>query len=97
MAMTPEETAQLAHLARLALTPEEIETFSQQLGSILDYMAQIQQFDLRDVPPTMHAVDTSNVLRPDEPIPSTLTDALLQAAPAPEDRFFQVPQILRES
>ncbi|MEN9207089.1 MAG: Asp-tRNA(Asn)/Glu-tRNA(Gln) amidotransferase subunit GatC [Gloeomargarita sp. GMQP_bins_120] len=96
MAITPEETARLAYLARLALTPEEIATFSQQLGSILDYMAQIQQLDLQDVPPTLHAVDTANVLRPDEPVPSTLTDLLLQAAPAPEDRFFQVPQILRE-
>jgi aspartyl-tRNA(Asn)/glutamyl-tRNA(Gln) amidotransferase subunit C len=94
--ITPDQTAHLAHLARLELTPVEIEEFSGQLGAILDYMAQLQSLDMQDVPPTAHAVDTANVLRPDQPVPSTLAEALLAAAPAPEDHFFRVPQILRE-
>ncbi|MEN9214825.1 MAG: Asp-tRNA(Asn)/Glu-tRNA(Gln) amidotransferase subunit GatC [Gloeomargarita sp. DG02_4_bins_56] len=94
--ITPEEIAHLAHLARLELTPEETAALSNELGAILDYMAELQTLDLRDVPPTAHAVDTANVVRPDQPVPSTLTDVLLQAAPAPEDHFFQVPQILKE-
>jgi len=95
--LTPEETAHLAHLARLELTPEEITELSGQLGAILDYMAQLQRLDVRDVPPTAHAVATANVWRPDQPVPSTLAAALLEAAPVPEDHFFQVPQILREA
>lgn len=94
--ITPEQTAHLAHLARLELTPAETAALSSELGAILDYMAELQTLDLRDVPPTAHAVDTANVWRPDQPVPSTLTDVLLQAAPAPEDHFFQVPQILKE-
>lgn len=94
--ITPEQTAHLAHLARLELTPAEIAELSGQLGAILDYMADVQSLDLRDVPPTAHAVDTANVLRPDQPVPATLTDVLLDCAPAPEDHFFQVPQILKE-
>ncbi|APB33112.1 glutamyl-tRNA(Gln) amidotransferase subunit C [Gloeomargarita lithophora Alchichica-D10] len=94
--ITPAQTAHLAHLARLELTPAEIAELTGQLGAILDYMAQLQSLDLGDVPPTAHAVDTANVLRPDQPHASALATALLQAAPAPEDRFFQVPQILRE-
>jgi aspartyl-tRNA(Asn)/glutamyl-tRNA(Gln) amidotransferase subunit C len=94
--ITLEQTAHLAHLARLELTPAEIAELSGQLGAILDYMAQLQNLDLTDVPPTAHAVNTANVLRPDQPVPSTLTEKLLEIAPAPEDHFFQVPQILRE-
>ncbi len=95
--LTPDETAHLAHLARLELTPAEITELSGQLGAILDYMAQLQRLDVRDVPPTAHAVATANVWRPDQPVPSTLAAALLEAAPVPEDHFFQVPQILREA
>ncbi len=94
--ITPAQTAHLAHLARLALTPAEIEELTGQLGAILDYMAQLQSLDLQAVPPTAHAVDTANVLRPDQPVPATLTEVLLAAAPAPEGHFFQVPRILRE-
>jgi len=94
--ITPAQTIHLAHLARLELTPDEITELTGQMGAILDYMGQLQNLDLSDVPPTAHAVNTANILRPDQPIPSTLTETLLEAAPAPEDHFFQVPQILRE-
>ncbi|MFQ3638336.1 MAG: Asp-tRNA(Asn)/Glu-tRNA(Gln) amidotransferase subunit GatC, partial [Cyanobacteriota bacterium] len=60
-----EQVHKVAHLARLALTPDEEEQFTTQLGSILEYFEQLNELDTRDVPPTTRAIDVSNVVRPD--------------------------------
>jgi aspartyl-tRNA(Asn)/glutamyl-tRNA(Gln) amidotransferase subunit C len=84
----------VAHLARLELTPEEEEQFTTQLGSILEYVEQLSELDIADVPPTTRAIDVSNVTRPDELRPYTERESILNGAPDRDDDFFKVPQIL---
>lgn len=92
----PEQVQKVAHLARLELTPEQQEQFTGQLSKILEYVEQLNELDTTDVPPTTRAIDVSNVTREDEILPYTDKEALLEQAPAREDDYFRVPQILNE-
>jgi aspartyl-tRNA(Asn)/glutamyl-tRNA(Gln) amidotransferase subunit C len=94
--LSRDEVAHLARLARLAVTDEELDRFADQLGDVLDAVAQVGKADVADVPPTTHAVPTTNVVRPDEVTPSLPRDVVLAEAPAAEDDRFRVPRILGE-
>ena len=60
----------VAHLARLALSPEEEQKIGAQLGSVLEYIEKLKEVDVSGVEPTAHAVPMVNVTRPDETRPS---------------------------
>ncbi|WP_009634073.1 Asp-tRNA(Asn)/Glu-tRNA(Gln) amidotransferase subunit GatC [Synechocystis sp. PCC 7509] len=89
-----EQVHKVALLARLELSPEEEAQFTTQLGSIIDYFAQLSELDVTDVPPTTRAIDVSNVTRKDELQPYGEREAILTGAPDQEGDFFKVPQIL---
>ena len=65
-ALTRAEVERIARLAHLALTDEEIETFTRQLGDILRYAQQIQAIDTSGVPPTSHVLAGDPIERDDE-------------------------------
>ena len=87
----------MARLARLALTDEELELFTEQLGAVLAHAADVAALDTAGVPPTAHPLPMANVLRRDEPGPSLDRDEVLSQAPAAEDGRFRVPRILGEA
>lgn len=89
-----EQVHKVALLARLELSPEEEAQFTTQLGSILDYFAQLSELDVTDVQPTTRAIDVSNVTRSDDLQPYGEREAMLTNAPDQEGDFFKVPQIL---
>lgn len=87
----------VATLSRLALTDDEIEQLTGELGAILDYAAEVSALDTADVPPTAHPLPLVNVFRPDDPRPGLDRDEVLAQAPAAEDGQFRVPRILGEA
>jgi len=87
----------VATLSRLALTDDEIEQLTGELGAILDYAAEVSALDTADVPPTAHPLPLVNVFRPDEPRPGLDRDEVLAQAPAAEDGQFRVPRILGDA
>ncbi|MBK1987837.1 Asp-tRNA(Asn)/Glu-tRNA(Gln) amidotransferase subunit GatC [Sphaerospermopsis aphanizomenoides BCCUSP55] len=89
-----EQVHKVANLARLELTPEEEEKFTIQLGSILEYVEQLSELDVSDIPPTTRAIDVSNVTREDKLQPYPDREAILGSAPEQEGDFFKVPKIL---
>jgi aspartyl-tRNA(Asn)/glutamyl-tRNA(Gln) amidotransferase subunit C len=91
MAITRDEVLHVARLARLELTDEEIERFTEQLSAILEAVAKVSELDLADVEPTAHPLDIVNVWAEDEPRLSIPVDAALQNAPDREAGFFKVP------
>ena len=84
----------VAHLARLSLTPEEEQTLSAQLGSILGYIEKLKEVDVTGVEPTAHAFPLVNVTRPDETRPSISNEDALQNAPSKANGLFIVPKIV---
>ncbi|MEH2025773.1 Asp-tRNA(Asn)/Glu-tRNA(Gln) amidotransferase subunit GatC [Nostoc sp.] len=89
-----EQVHKVANLARLELTPEEEEQFTIQLGSILDYIEQLNELDVSNVLPTTRAIDVSNITREDELQPYPDRESILNGAPEQEGEFFKVPKIL---
>ncbi len=91
-----DQVRKVATLARLALTEEEEERFTTQLGSILEYFEQLNELDTANVPPTARAIDASNVMRQDKLDSWTEREAILECAPDRDGDFFKVPKILNE-
>ena len=86
----------VAQLARLALTEDELERFTEQLGVILEHAAQVAALDTSGIEPTAHPLPLVNVLRDDTVRPSLDPAEVLAMAPATEDGRFRVPRILEE-
>ncbi len=86
----------VARLARLTLTDEEVERFTDQLGAVLEHAADVSALDTEGVPPTAHPLPLQNVFRDDEVQPPLDRDEVLAQAPAAEDGRFRVPRILGE-
>jgi aspartyl-tRNA(Asn)/glutamyl-tRNA(Gln) amidotransferase subunit C len=95
--LTRETVAHVARLARLDLTDDEIELFTEQLGAVLEHAADVESLDTAGVPPTAHPLHLDNVLREDEPRPSLDREEVLAQAPAAEADRFRVPPILGEA
>jgi aspartyl-tRNA(Asn)/glutamyl-tRNA(Gln) amidotransferase subunit C len=89
--------AHVARLARLDVTDDEIERFTEQLAAVLDHAQDVEALDTEGVPPTAHPLPVANVLREDVPVSSLDRDEVLAQAPAAEDGRFQVPRILGEA
>ena len=96
-AITREEVAHLAVLARLALTEEELDHYAEQLDVSLTSVARVSEVAGQDVPPTSHAIPLQNVFREDVVAPSLTSAQALSGAPASEDERFRVPRILDEA
>ncbi len=94
MAGTEIDVKYVAHLARIALTPEEEQKIGAQLGNILGYIEKLKELDVSQVEPTAHAVRLSNVTRPDEIRPSLPHDEALRNAPSQANGLFLVPKIV---
>lgn len=94
--LTRDDVSKVALLARLELTDAELDTYTEQLGAIIEHAADVAALDLAEVPPTAHPLPLENVLRPDVVTPSVDRDEVLSQAPSVEDRRFRVPAILGE-
>jgi aspartyl-tRNA(Asn)/glutamyl-tRNA(Gln) amidotransferase subunit C len=94
MSLSVEQVRWVAHLARLRLDEEEVQTFTRQLSQIVNYVAQLAQVNTEGIEPLAHALDISNVFRPDEPAPSLPADEALANAPRRQQNFFSVPAVL---
>jgi aspartyl-tRNA(Asn)/glutamyl-tRNA(Gln) amidotransferase subunit C len=95
--ITRDEVAHVARLARLVLSDDELDTFTEQLAKVLDHARDIEALDVAAVPPTAHPYPLVNVLRPDEEQPCLDRDDALAGAPAVEDGQFRVPPVLGEA
>jgi aspartyl-tRNA(Asn)/glutamyl-tRNA(Gln) amidotransferase subunit C len=91
MSISREEVLHVARLARLALTDEEVERITDELGAILDAVGVVAELDLSDVPPTSHPLDLVNVWDDDEPRASLELDDAFANAPARDGDHFRVP------
>ena len=94
--ITPEDVRKVAKLARLAIPEDQIATYSNQLEKILTYVAQLEQVNTTDVPPTTRAVEVINVNRSDEILNTSVREELLGLAPQRQEDFYRVPKILSE-
>ncbi len=80
----------VAALARIDLTEEEVAIFAHQLGDVLEYAENLQRVNTAQVPPTPYVLPLSNVIRADEVAPGLNADEALANAPDRQGGFFRV-------
>lgn len=90
MALTTEQVRKIAALARLRFTPEEETVFVHQLGSIVDYIDQLQSYEGESSTAAPAPVrEDEDAARPCLP-----RDLFLANAPATAlDAFLVVPEV----
>lgn len=96
MALTPDDVARLAALARINLQPDELAHLAPQLDVILDAVASVTTVAEGDIPPTSHPLPLVNVFRDDVVTGSLPQAAVLANAPSVDEGRFRVPRILDE-
>lgn len=94
MSLSVDDVAKVAVLARLRVSPDELEMFTGQLNSIVDYVAQLQRFDTENVEPLAHGIEVRNVFRDDVRGEALPREAALSNAPKRNQECFLVPAVL---
>jgi aspartyl-tRNA(Asn)/glutamyl-tRNA(Gln) amidotransferase subunit C len=94
--LSPEEVRNIAELAKLDLTEDEVALYAGQLSAILDYFQQLQQLDTSHIAPTASVLPLKNVLRADTPAAPLPPEMVVANAPDAEDYQFRVSAVLGE-
>jgi aspartyl-tRNA(Asn)/glutamyl-tRNA(Gln) amidotransferase subunit C len=94
MSLTPDDVAKVALLARLRVSPEELQMFTGQLNSIMDHVAQLQEPETTEVEPLAHGIEVRNVFRDDVRGEALPREAALRNAPRRNQESFLVPAVL---
>lgn len=98
MAIDRSVVEKAARLARIGLTPEEVERFTGQLSVVLQAVERLKDVDTEKVSPTASVLPVSNVMRADEIRPGLAREEALANAPkgGRDGEFFRVQQVLEE-
>jgi aspartyl-tRNA(Asn)/glutamyl-tRNA(Gln) amidotransferase subunit C len=74
MQLTKEEIKHIAELSRLDLSAAELEKYRNQLGSILDYVAMLDEVQVTNIVPTAQVSGLMDVFREDAVKPWSLEE-----------------------
>lgn len=96
MSLTADQVRHVATLARLMVTDDEVEAFTGQLSSILDYINQLGELNTDDVEPTSHSLKLENVFREDVAWKPFEDDAWRKNAPSEDHDHLRVPRVIEE-
>ncbi len=88
------DVSYVAHLARLALSQDEITRFQSQLSGVLEHVGQMQKLDVEGIEPTAHASPVYNVFREDVELPSLPVEDALKNAPQQANNLIIMPKIV---
>ena len=96
MPVSRAEVEKVAGLARLRLSPAEVERLARDLAQILDHVARIRSLEVAQVEPTAHVLDLAPALRRDEPGKTLSRDEALYNAPLCQGDLFAVPRVIKD-
>ncbi len=98
MKLTPDDIKRLAHLARIAVSKDEVAPLQTQLNGIFGLIDELQAVDTKGVEPLSHPLDVienmAQRLREDRITESDQRAANMANAPAEENGLFLVPKVL---
>ena len=97
MSLTIADVEHVASLARLGLSDDETERMREQLSSILEHIAVLQEIDTDRIPPTAQVNALENVLRDDDVSPSLPQETVLAIAPQSRDGFLEVRAVMSDA
>ena len=84
----------IAHLARIAVTEEEVPHLQGELNAILDFVEQLNEVDVTGVEPMTSVTPMVMKKRQDEVTDGGIADVIVGNAPMTEDHYFMVPKVV---
>lgn len=94
MSLSADEVEKIAHLARLAIEPDDIPKLASELSSILDLVAQMDRAATDGVLPMAHPLDAVQRLREDQVTEQDQREPFQAVAPATEAGLYLVPKVI---
>jgi aspartyl-tRNA(Asn)/glutamyl-tRNA(Gln) amidotransferase subunit C len=93
-ALTRDEVAHVAYLARLGLSDVELTRLEGELNHILEQYAKLAELDTEAIAPTAQTIELEHLRREDVVTPSLPVEAVLGNAAARQGDFIVVPAII---
>ncbi len=94
MRINAETVLELADLARLSLSAEEVKSMRRDLEAILDYVEKLSEIDTSEVAPTAHVLDISTPFRPDRVADLLSVREAVRNAPQHDQSSMIVPKVI---
>lgn len=94
MSLSKKQVENIAHLARLRFSDDEIPSFTDNLSRIIDFVAQLEAAGTGDVLPMAHPLDQPQRLREDEVSETDQRELFQGNAPATEAGLYLVPKVI---
>jgi aspartyl-tRNA(Asn)/glutamyl-tRNA(Gln) amidotransferase subunit C len=94
MPVDADTVRRVAHLARIAVADDEVESLRGELNAILAFVEQLGEVNVDGVEPMTSVTPMTLKMRRDEVTDGGIADAIMQNAPAREDHFFLVPKVV---
>lgn len=95
MKLSPDKVEHIANLARLELSEEEKERYSEELSVVLNYVEKLEEVETEGVDPTFQVTGLNDVTREDEvqEISDNRRDKILEQFPDREGRMLKVQEV----
>lgn len=94
MAVDNKTVVDMAHLARIAVSSDDIPQIAAQMGKVLDLAEKMASVDTEHLAPMAHPMDASQPLRADVVTESDNRAAFQTIAPAIEKGLYLVPKVI---
>ncbi len=94
MAITKKDLIHVAHLCRISLDEAELNSLTQELEKVIEFIDKLKEVDVKKVTPTSHVLPLKNVFRKDQIKPSLEPAQVLKNAPSIKNNFFKVPKVI---
>ncbi len=94
MALTAGDVKKIAHLARLGIDDQDVESYAKDLSGMLDLMTQMSDLDTDNIIPMAHPLDQVQRLRPDEVTEQNSREKFQAIAPQVEAGLYLVPKVI---
>ena len=92
--ISKKDVLHIASLARIHLEEHEIQSLTKNLEGILHYVAKLEKLNVKDIPPTSHVLELTNVFREDSIKPSLKQSEAVGISPNQLKGSFEVPLVI---
>ena len=94
MSVDADTVRRIAHLARIAVTDEEVAPLQGELNAILAFVEQLCEVNVEGVEPMTSVTPMKMKMRDDAVTDGNIADDIVKNAPASEGHFFLVPKVV---
>jgi aspartyl-tRNA(Asn)/glutamyl-tRNA(Gln) amidotransferase subunit C len=94
MSVDQKTVRRIAHLARIAVTDEEVPHLQGELNAILAFVEQLNEVDVEGIEPMTSVTPMLMRMRQDGVTDGFYPEKIMRNAPLTEDNFFLVPKVV---